>query len=372
MVGCGAVDARKKAGDAVAVGDVAAEGWAQGDGVGVAERAGLGVSVEQGGLGAAMGRGKIMKVSIGVLRHPKFLDLKERIGAEALEYLVRLWGHCEEDQRGGTWRGADGRYVERVLDWRGKRGKLWRALLECRWVHESEGGVVVHDWDAMNWRAVVNWRVGANGGRPKKTNVGAGEKPNGNPRVNPGDMPTVNRRGNRVDGVGETPLNEGMNEGVKGGTRAHARVEPPPGEGSVFEVPSEEEVLGFAREWPGAPAWGAPPGIPEGWAIGWLAAQVGRGAARFPSDWRRVMVLRYRQDFGAGRVAIGNSVGGARGAVSASVARMDLVREVEALGQAVAEHVAVVAADPSPEELEDLRLKKKRLKELEGELGVVR
>lgn len=133
-----------------------------------------------------------MKVEAAVTAHPKFLRLKKMVGELAMEALVRLWGHCEGGQKGEFWRGADAEYIEVVGGWNGEPGKLFAALLTCRWIEKEGKGIRIHQWNEHNWRRVTNWKVGRAGGRPKVT------------QSEPTRNPVVNRR----DTTGQTPLTD--------------------------------------------------------------------------------------------------------------------------------------------------------------------
>lgn len=64
-------------------------------------------------------------------------------------------------------------------------------------------------------------------------------------------------------------------------------------------LPDVEAVLAWARSWPGLPAVGIPPGIPEAWILDWWAYRTrpGRGPL---GDWRREAELRFRSDWTSG------------------------------------------------------------------------
>jgi hypothetical protein len=68
--------------------------------------------------------------------------------------------------------------------------------------------------------------------------------------------------------------------------------DPPP-----TEMPSDREVSEFAFQWPGDISRGIPAGIPETWWTGWVANRITE--KKWPADWRRVLVLAFRSDFGA-------------------------------------------------------------------------
>lgn len=126
--------------------------------------------------------------------HPKIQRLKRRLGAfadYAVEAVIRLWGHCQASQRGGTWSQADAEYVEIVTRWKGAPGELYKALREVGLLEEAKGQVLVHDWDSFNSKAKAAWENGRTGGRPPGTE-NPGQlllgKPNRNPKrkwVNP-------------------------------------------------------------------------------------------------------------------------------------------------------------------------------------------
>lgn len=111
---------------------------------------------------------------------PKFQLLKRRVGDYAMEALIRLWAHCQQNQRGEFWPGANAEYIEMVAGWDGDPGLLFGSLLDLRWLHQEGGGVRIHDWEDMNPQVVNNWKNGPKGGRPKKSNA---DGPN-NPLVN--------------------------------------------------------------------------------------------------------------------------------------------------------------------------------------------
>lgn len=133
-----------------------------------------------------------MKVEASIVTHPKFLRLKKAVGDYAMEALVRMWAHCEGGQKGEYWKGADADYLEAVTQWDGEPGKLFTALVNCRWVEKHPRGIRIHDWAAHNWRRVVNWKLGPKGGRRK-----ANPKPE-----------TVNPKETLGLATGSTPLNE--------------------------------------------------------------------------------------------------------------------------------------------------------------------
>lgn len=145
-----------------------------------------------------------MNVELELLTHPKYRALRRRVGPEALEYLLRLWGHCATNKRGQDWPNADSAYVEDVCDWTGTPGELFKHLVEIRFVDAAPRGLVIHDWNEQNSFTVANWNRNPHGrnGRPTAqprahtptpTSAQTHDKPMDNPRVDHGEPLRVNR-----------------------------------------------------------------------------------------------------------------------------------------------------------------------------------
>jgi len=140
-----------------------------------------------------------MRVEPELPRHPKFLRLKRIAGERAMEFLVAIWGHCQSNQRGEFWAGADASYVEMICGWDGQEGALFKGLTECGkpgFVVVEKDGVRIHDWNEMNSQMVGNWQRNPFGRR--------GQKPTENPTVNRTDIAAVpaSRRGGSKGGSG--------------------------------------------------------------------------------------------------------------------------------------------------------------------------
>lgn len=115
-----------------------------------------------------------MIVEPDLTSHPKFVQLKARVGDVAMELLVRLWTHCQQNKRGQFWRGANSDYVEVVLAGRSRRGKLFTALRDCQWIHERDDGIEVHDWDKHNASLIARWNREK---KPRQTPAQASAQP---------------------------------------------------------------------------------------------------------------------------------------------------------------------------------------------------
>lgn len=90
--------------------------------------------------------------------HPKFIQYRLLVGSVAMEHLVRLWAHCHQNKRGHFWPGVNAHYVEVVCTGRSQQGRVFKALSACRWIHEREDGIEVHDWEKHNASLVARWK----------------------------------------------------------------------------------------------------------------------------------------------------------------------------------------------------------------------
>ena len=68
--------------------------------------------------------------------------------------------------------------------------------------------------------------------------------------------------------------------------------------GAFPDAPNESEVKTLCDGWPGDPALGIPPQIPEIWWRRWYAWKLGK--SRFPARWREVLEHRFKADWVAG------------------------------------------------------------------------
>jgi len=135
---------------------------------------------------------------------------------------------------------------------------------------------------------------------------------------------------------------------TEGKGREGKGIEPPPAgacEASATSpiVPTEDEVLAWARSWPGMPSVGIPPGIPEPWILDWLEYRTRVGQPPL-GDWKRSAAQRFRSDWGSGHPKAKGQSGreqkGAAGPVarpeSETARRIRLEQEVKAALQALA------------------------------------
>jgi hypothetical protein len=98
-----------------------------------------------------------MRLEPTIVNHPKFIALKSAIGDYAMEALVRMFGHCQEDQRGEFWPGKSPEYLEIVTRWSGEPLVLWNALTMIGWASQEDGGIRIHQWNDYNSVTVNAW-----------------------------------------------------------------------------------------------------------------------------------------------------------------------------------------------------------------------
>lgn len=290
-----------------------------------------------------------MRVEIELLDHPKFLRLRKRLGNDALEILLRIWGHCQSAQRGGTWRAADAEYVEIVARWSGNPGEAYKALVEVGFIDERANSIVIHDWEEFNSRTITNWRNGRSGGRPagKKAEPHNNPprtdgKPMGLPRVTRGEPERVSER-----------VSERMNEGGDMGTPPEVVSETPSPASeaapspatstphSEAVSPTADEVIAFARAFTGEMAAGTPGPIPDEYAARWHAWRANSRNAGFDTilDWQRDLTFRWRTDWRKhGAQAPGDAATAEKGAPKTAETPWQLKQRLEALGALIAEH----------------------------------
>lgn len=114
-----------------------------------------------------------MRVEPELTTHIKFKRLKAAVGDCAMECLITIWAHCQQNKRGEYWPGVDATYVEELCNWAGQKGELFRALVECGrpklgFLTPEGDGLRVHDWEQTNSLAVKNWN---------RNTAGRGNKP---------------------------------------------------------------------------------------------------------------------------------------------------------------------------------------------------
>lgn len=165
-----------------------------------------------------------MRVEPELPINPKYRRLKTAVGDIAMEVLITIWAHCQQNQRGEFWEGADAAYVEMICNWTGNRGELFRALVECGlpkvgFIIPEEGGLRIHEWEEMNCQMVGNWRRNPTG---RKTHTATRRgSPTGSRMATPtGQTPTATPTGSPTPTHTATPTGVGATiDGLKNGAK---------------------------------------------------------------------------------------------------------------------------------------------------------
>lgn len=103
-----------------------------------------------------------MNVHPTITQHLKFRIFRVAVGPGALEYLVNIWAHCQDRQRGENWGKVSPTYVEMAAGWNGEPGALFEALLapyngKPGWIHMVDGEVIVTGWNVENKSLIQSW-----------------------------------------------------------------------------------------------------------------------------------------------------------------------------------------------------------------------
>jgi hypothetical protein len=269
----------------------------------------------------------LMKVESEIFTHPKFVRFRKMVGAGALEYLCKLWGHCEPTQRGEHWKNADAEYVEAICGWESDKNLLFDSLKVCGWIKREKRGVRICGWEEHNWRRVSNWYIGKKGGRPKKTQG----KPNDNPRVSVG-KPNDNPTQTPSELIGTEMIGNEYKEGGSADPTPQLAFSTSGTGNHPGTIPPDGEVLNFAVKWPGEPASGTPK-MPIEFVREWLAKMNGRTVG-WPLQWDRALISEWRSKHATwGKKRVNGSKNGAPNI-------LDLKTQLQAIDRRLVTHPA--------------------------------
>lgn len=242
-----------------------------------------------------------MVIKPTLLQHPKFMALERAVGGNALKYLVRLWGHCESEQRGSAWANAGAAYVEAVCQWEGPGGNLFEALLTpvtkngAGWIELNDTGLVIHDWEEFNATLVAAWkarRKGAetqnrkNKARDTSSDTSSDISSDASPDTSSEHRPSIVRAGDRIGS--DRTGSEGSGSPPAGESGAPTPMYPPP---------SVDFVLAHAH----AVKWPFTDAEIQAVYLQFAAATAPDGSwmwgKRMVTDWRAAMFVRLRDAF---------------------------------------------------------------------------
>lgn len=96
--------------------------------------------------------------------------LREKLGDDrgTVEYLVRLWGHCERSKR-NVFDNLPSVALKSLCRYPGHANLLESALVASGFLRRDDAGILtVVNWDKHNASLIASWENGRNGGRPPK------------------------------------------------------------------------------------------------------------------------------------------------------------------------------------------------------------
>jgi hypothetical protein len=122
-----------------------------------------------------------MIVQPAFFEHWKTMLLMDRLGDRSAPlYVIYLWAYCQT-QKTAKLPHLTPVSLKIICRFTGDEKLLWDSLLECAFIEEKKGFIIVHDWEEWNRGLLNSWSNGGKGGRP--------QKPVGSMRVNPEAVP---------------------------------------------------------------------------------------------------------------------------------------------------------------------------------------
>ena len=102
-----------------------------------------------------------IRISVGIVNHPKTVKLMRRCGDRAFFSIISLWTWAAQYRPDGVLTGLDKEDIEIASAWQGESGKFFNELIALKFVEESEGVFLLHDWAEHNsWAAKADERSG--------------------------------------------------------------------------------------------------------------------------------------------------------------------------------------------------------------------
>lgn len=97
---------------------------------------------------------KDFRLSVGFINHPKTVKLRRRIGSDGVLSLIQLFGFTAQNKPDGRLSGMSDEDIGIAAAWAGEPAVFLSALLECGFIDDGDGVLVVHDWAQHNgWAA---------------------------------------------------------------------------------------------------------------------------------------------------------------------------------------------------------------------------
>lgn len=100
---------------------------------------------------AEMARAADFRMSCGVLRHPKVIKLRRKLGADGVLSWIGLISFCAQYRTSGSLSGMDGEEIAIASDWSSDAQLFVNALIEIGLLDRDSSGVLsMHDWVEHN------------------------------------------------------------------------------------------------------------------------------------------------------------------------------------------------------------------------------
>lgn len=90
-----------------------------------------------------------IRLSVGFWQHPKTKKTVKRLGLEGIRSLQVLWLWAAVNKPDGVLSGMDWEDIELAADWQGEEKSFFDEAMG-RWIDETEGDYVLHDWAEHN------------------------------------------------------------------------------------------------------------------------------------------------------------------------------------------------------------------------------
>jgi len=111
--------------------------------------------------------------------------LQTELGDDPLAptYILRLWGHCQE-QKTHRFPKLSAGALAAICCFKTSPEMLWLAMQTAGFILVKNTTVEVHQWDEYNAGLITSWNNGKKGGRPKKPASNPRDT-HGQPKANP-------------------------------------------------------------------------------------------------------------------------------------------------------------------------------------------
>ena len=93
---------------------------------------------------------KDLRISFGILDHPKKIKLQRRCGNESFENLLRLWIFVAQTKPRGKLDGMDDEDIEIAAGWNGESGFFAQSMIDVGFLILIDSVYHIKDWKDHN------------------------------------------------------------------------------------------------------------------------------------------------------------------------------------------------------------------------------